>query len=233
MKHPILILHGWGLTASTYKDVLQFLISDGFDAFTLELPGFGAEPLVHDAMTLDDYVEFVDAFVQKRKLKKIILIGHSFGARVGLKYTYTHPEKVFKLVLTGVPIIRHRTIKKWIAYNVALLGGRIFGILPVGVVHLLRKILYFAIGEWDYYKAGPLKKVFKNIIGEDLTAYAQKITVPVMIVWGEDDRITPKTDVEKIKKLILHARSVIIPSVGHKLPYERPEKFFKAIKPFL
>lgn len=233
MKHPIIILHGWGLTGSTYKDLLQVLWGRGFNVYSFDLPGFATEPLKNKSMNLDDYVEFVDEFIQEKKLIKPILIGHSFGGRIALKYAWKYPEDVSKIILTGAPIIRHISIKGKIGYAFAVSFGRVFSLLPKNVKEWVRKILYFAIGQWDYYKAGPLQQVFKNIINEDLTGYAKEVQVPTYLVWGALDRLTPVTDVERIKKLNSSIKSVIVKNYGHKLPYENPKEFVKSIQIFL
>lgn len=233
-KPPIIILHGWGLRGQNYKKLVDLLNKDGHKVFAIDLPGFGTEPLVHANMALDDYVVFLRKFIEKNKISKPIIIGHSFGGRVAVKYTWRYPHDVTSLILTGVPIIRHTTLKRKIAYIVAVVGGKIFKLFPKETKAFLRKILYTSIGEWDYYKAGPLQQVFKNIIGEELTMYAKGISVPTFLVWGEDDRIVPASDVYKIKKYIIpHAVTAIVEGEDHKLPYISSKNFIKAIKSVL
>lgn len=231
MKH-IILLHGWGLTGSKYKDLLQLLIRNGFDAYGFDLPGFGSETLKNTS-NLDDYVEFVRNKIQEKKIVKPIIIGHSFGGRVALKYAWKYPAETAKIILTGVPVIRHISLKGKIGYLVAIIFGKLSPILPEAAKNKIRKVLYFAIGERDYYKAGPLKQVFKNIISEDLTRYVKEVRVPMYLVWGVLDRLTPVSDVEKIKKLNPESKSVIVENYGHKLPYENPQLFFNSIKNFL
>lgn len=233
-KAPIVILHGWGLRGSTYKDLVSIIEKEGHFVYSPDLPGFGTEPLVHGNMMLDDYVVFLRKFIEKNKIAKPILIGHSFGGRVAIKYAWRYSKDLNSLILTGVPIIRHTSLKRKIAYITAVVGGKIFQVFPKETKMFLRKILYFAIGEWDYYKAGPLQQVFKNIIGEDLTMYAKSISVPTLLVWGEDDRIVSASDARKIKKhIITHAATAIVEGGDHKLPYISPKSFIKAIQSVL
>lgn len=233
MKQTIIILHGWGLRASVYKKLEELFDKKKYQVFALDLPGFGEEPLVNKNMNLTDYVHFLNTFIKGKKLFKVIIIAHSFGGRIALKYSVEDPQIVSKLILTGVPVIRNISLLKWVMYNLIVVGGNVFKVFPYAIHSLIRKSLYFMIGEWDYYNAGPRKQVFRNIIGEDLIQYAKKIEVPVLLVWGEDDRMTPSSDVEKIKKFIPQAQSIIVPGVGHKLPYENPQVFYKAIEVFI
>lgn len=233
LKNEIVILHGWGLRGQNYKELASLLENDGYKVYLLDLPGFGSEPLVNNSMILDDYVIFFRTFIKKNKITKPIIIGHSFGGRVAIKYLWRYKNAAKALVLTGVPIIRHVTIKRKIAYFVAVLGGFVFKIFPKETKIFMRKVLYSFIGEWDYYKAGPLQQVFKNIIGEELTSYVKDISIPVLLVWGEKDMVVLAADVLQIKKFMPHAKAVIVAGEDHKLPYVSPKKFIKAIKSVL
>ncbi len=233
LKNEIVILHGWGLRGQNYKELAALLKKDGHKVYLLDLPGFGSQPLVNDNMILDDYVVFLKKFLGKNKVKKPILIGHSFGGRVAIKYAWRYKNAAEALILTGVPVIRHASLKRKIAYFTAVAGGIVFKIFPKETKVFMRKVLYSIIGEWDYYKAGPLQQVFKNIIGEELTAYIKNISVPVMLVWGKEDRIVSAADAWQIKKYILHAKVVIVAGEGHKLPYISPKNFVKAIQSVL
>lgn len=232
-KQSILILHGWGLSGTVYPELSRLLKREGFKVFIPDLPGFGSEPLRSQAMILDDYVDFVDEFLKSNKIDKPIIIGHSFGGRVALKYVFKYPQKINKIVLTGAPVIRSSIFKRKISRIFSIAGGQLFRFLPKTTKDFLRKLLYFLVGEWDYYKAGPLRQVFKNIISEDLVFYAKNVKVSVLLVWGENDKVVPVSDMKKIAKIIPHATFSVIKDAGHKLPYEKPVEFFKAIKPFL
>lgn len=233
VKNEIVILHGWGLSSDKYQALKKLLEEKGHKVFDPDLPGFGTEHLVNNNMNLNDYVVFLRKFIEKNKMTKPILIGHSFGGRVAVKYAWRYKNDVSSLILTGVPIIRHTSIIKKVAYIVAVVGGKIFRVFPKDTQIFMRKVLYASIGEWDYYKAGPLQQVFTNIIGEELTMYAKKISVPTLLVWGENDSIVPASDIEKIKKFMPHAVSVIVEGEDHKLPYKNARAFFNAIKTIL
>ncbi len=232
MKRQILILHGWGLQGSTYERLVS-LFPSIYSVHVLDFPGFGKEPLLQTHLYLCDYVEFVRNFIRAKHIKSAIIIGHSFGGRVGVKLAFEYPDLVEKLILTGTPIIRHFTIRQRVGKIVAVIGKGVVSILPGKIGELLRKALYRFIGEYDYYKAGSLKKVFINIVNEDLTVYARNISTPVFLVWGKDDSITPSSDVADIQKIMPHAQGVIVPGTAHGLPYRNPELFYKEIKSFI
>lgn len=232
MKKQIIILHGWGLKGDIYQELTNLLRREGFDVFAPDLPGFGKEKLKSQNMSLDDYVEFVRFFVKKIYPSKVIFIGHSFGGRVAIKYAWKYPKEVEKIILTGVPIIRSRSFLKKIYYYLAISGGFIFKKFPVNMKESLRKILYYFIGEWDYYKAGEKQQVFKNIIEDDLLKYIKEIKIPIFLVWGKDDNIIPLSNIKPIESII-NTKIVIVNNCGHKLPYENPTGFLNVVKKFL
>ncbi len=233
MSQSIVILHGWGLYGKTYQRLEEILKKNGYSVFAPDLPGFGDEVLPSPNYKLSDYVAFVDNLVIKHKLHKPIFIGHSFGGRVTIKYAFTYPEKVKKIILTGVPVIREISLKKKVAFIFATLGGKMMKGLPLSFYNLLRKVLYHWIGDWDYYKSGPLKQVFVNIVGEDLVQYITQLKIPVILVWGKGDRLVPVRIVDKIKKLVPNAEVVIMQNATHSPLRDEPEEFYEAIKPFL
>lgn len=229
----IIILHGWGLEGSKYRNLAALFKEKNFNVLNPDLPGFGSRPLVSSNMNLDDYVEFLNGFIRKNKIRKPILLGHSFGGRIAIKYAWLYPKKVDKLILTGVPIIRNRSLLKKIYFVLAIFFGIIFKFFPSFLKQKIRKAFYFAVDEWDYYNAGPLKQVFKNITEEDLGKYTKETNVPIFLVWGKDDKITPICDLSKIKKLNSSAKTVVVDGIGHKLPYENPKEFYKSLSNFI
>lgn len=233
MSQSIIILHGWGLRGKTYARLEEILKKNGYSVFAPDLPGFGDEPLPSPSFKLSDYVAFIDDLLKKQKFDKPIFIGHSFGGRVSIKYAFTYPEKTKKIILTGVPIIREISFKKKIAFIAATLGGKVMKQFPLSFHNFFRKALYYWIGDWDYYKSGPLKQLFVNIIGEDLVQYITQLKVPVVLVWGKRDAIVPVSILDKVKKLVPNAEVVIMPDANHSPLRDNPEEFYEAIKPFL
>lgn len=229
----VIILHGWGLHSGIYRQLSTLLAKHGYRVYIPDLPGFGSQPLLSPAMSLDEYVLFLRGYIKEKKIKKPVVIGHSFGGRIALKYSFLYPNDFSKLILTGVPIIRNLTLGKKVVFLITMIGGKLFKQFPYSINNFLRKSLYYAIGEWDYYNSGPLKIVFKNIIEEDLTNYARGIKIPVLVVWGARDKIVAVSNLEKIKKFFPSAQIKVINEAGHKLPYENAQAFLNSIEAFI
>lgn len=228
MKNPaILILHGWGVNGDTYQETKTLLKKEGYFVSAPDLPGFGKEILKKKEMKLDDYVEFVKDFIRKNINGKYIIIAHSFGGRIATLFCKENPRNLHGLILTGAAGIKHPlSFRSKTAFFLAKHAGWVKS-------NFLRKLLYRFTGEFDYYKAGKLRKTFQNVIAQDLTEYLPKITVPTLIVWGENDMVVPLSDGETMRNLIFESKLIVIKNAGHKLPYEMPRIFVEAIKGFL
>ncbi|HEX7042498.1 MAG TPA: alpha/beta hydrolase [Patescibacteria group bacterium] len=238
MKDPIVILHGWASTISgdRYKELKLLLEEKGYKVFTPDMPGFGKSKLKKDELLFEDYIKFVKNFVSKQKLKKTILLGHSFGGRVAIRFAAEYPELVSKLILVGASGIPRPlpSIKKKFAFYATKISRPIFIIPPFSFFYkFFRKLVYYAIGEMDYYKAGKLSKTFQNVYKISIVENLSKISKPVLIVWGENDTITPLKDGKIMHEKIKGSKLVIIPKATHRLPYENPNAFVKEIIKFL
>jgi len=226
-----------------------------------DLPGFGKSDEPKENWQLDDYVDFVDKFnelvmrkrgfelikniiknfdpktaVHEKKNNKIILIGHSFGGRIAIKYASKYPGKIEKLILTGAAGIKHPLDKKQRLFYVASkIGKKIFS-LPVinKLERQAKRVLYKATREKDYFTASPkMKEVMKNALSEDLTPVLNQVNIPTLLVWGRDDRSTPLSDGSVMHNQIRNSKMIIIDYANHGLPYKKPEEFAKAVIEFI
>ena len=77
----VICLLGWGQDVRMFEPTLKHL-SNRFRVSVLDLPGFGKSSMMSVAWSVDDYVNWLKAFIDEMKIDEPILIAHSFGARV-------------------------------------------------------------------------------------------------------------------------------------------------------
>ncbi|MCK4592145.1 alpha/beta hydrolase [Candidatus Parcubacteria bacterium] len=168
--------------------------------------------------------------------QKLVLIGHSFGGRIAIKYAVKCPEKIDKLILTGAAGIKRKlTVKQKIFFILAKIGKKIFS-LPLinNLEKYAQKILYKATKEKDYYQASPrMKEVMKNVLDEDLTDYLDKIKNHTLLVWGKEDKTTPLADGKIMNEKIENSKLIVVDDANHSLPYQKAEKFVKIVEKFI
>ena len=99
----IILLHGWGQNIEMMKPIGDNLCNR-FRINILDLPGFGESEEPKSVWNISDYSEMLEEYVKKMDIKKPIIMGHSFGGRVAIRYSSNHP--IEKLILFGAPCIR-------------------------------------------------------------------------------------------------------------------------------
>src|SRR3990167_6771192 len=125
----VLILHGWNLSSERYQPLIRALRKKRYRVIAPDFPGFGTAMLPSRVFALDDYVTFTADFIKKNNMKKPIVIGHSFGGRVGIKLAGTKKSLISGLVLTGVPGVRFASKAKLSFFLIAAkVGGLVFSL---------------------------------------------------------------------------------------------------------
>lgn len=222
----VVLVHGWGSRASHLYNIYNSLNS----FVALDLPGFGGSEAPKDIWGVDEYYFLFQKFVEKLKIKNPILVGHSFGGSLIIKYI-ANGGKAKKVILIGSAGIRRRSVK------VKLLNffSSIFkAFLYFPGIHLfrdqIRKYFYKAIDSEDYINAGQLTESYKKIISQDLTKEMEMIKIPTILIWGENDKSTSVEDAQKINSLIKDSKLNIIKGAGHFVFIDQVEEFKKVFQ---
>jgi pimeloyl-ACP methyl ester carboxylesterase len=235
-KPPIVILHGWGLSGSKFQPLVSLLVKKGYTVFAPDFPGFGSEAPPASAYHLSDYASFVATYLKKHHIVDPIFIGHSFGGRVSLKFSAMFPGLVRAYILTGTPGFTPVPRKKLMVFiAVAKIGNWIFQLPGFRLVQdSVRKWYYYVVGAREFYRAnGVMRQVFKNIVEERLDALMVAIHVPCLLVWGQEDQITPTWIAKRMHETIEKSQLIILPDADHGVSFREPERFVDAIVPFL
>ena len=164
----------------------------------------------------------------KRENPQVILLGHSFGGRVAIKYAARYPENLRSLVLTGAAGIKHPlSFKQKIIFSLSRAGKVI---LSLPVVDKLEKpaqrLLYRLSPDKDYGRADQrMKAVMRSALAEDLTPLLEEIRVPTLLIWGREDRSTPLCDGELMQREIVGSELHVIDGANHGAVYREAGKF--------
>lgn len=232
----VLILHGWGSSASTWKEVQQQLAFYGYRAIALDLPGFGKSAEPSREWGLVDYTNFVRSFVAQEQIGRFVLVGHSFGGRIAIDYAARYGEGVVALVLCGAAgITRPKSIKRSIFALVARTGSVVTA-LPIlrSVRALARKALYVLLGERDYYNASPvMREVMKRVLEVSLAVLLPQISQPTLLAWGDADEATPLSHARIAHEVLSDSTLAIFEGRGHSLQREAPQDLAERIAQFL
>ena len=198
----MVLLHGWGQNIEMMK-FLGDRFCEEFRITILDFPGYGESPEPDSAWYISDYCDLVHELVTELKIKNPILIGHSFGGRVAIKYASLYD--VDKLVLFGAPCIRKNkeldTKTKCLKWAKSLRGMN-------GIGEYMKNF----IGSRDYKAASPImRKVLVNTVNEDLSNYAKQIEEPTLLIWGDRDTEAPVEEAKELEKIMIDAALIILP----------------------
>ncbi|MBR1937248.1 MAG: alpha/beta hydrolase [Bacilli bacterium] len=202
----IVLLHGWGQNIEMMKPLGDYF-SDNYRITILDLPGFGKSDEPKESWNIEKYSSFLELFLKELNVKKPIVIGHSFGGRVAIRYSSRNP--IEKLVLFGSPCIR---IDEELPITVKLLKKikRIPGLNEIG--EFMKKY----IGSRDYKAASPvMRQTLVEVVNEDLSKYAREIEEPTLLIWGENDTEAPVKDAKELEKIMIDAALIILPGTHY------------------
>lgn len=220
----IVLLHGWGQNIDMMKSV-----GDQFQSnhriIIVDLPGFGLSSEPKYPWELDDYVEFLDILLTNLKVKNPIIIGHSFGGKIGL--LYASDKSVKKLVCLASPYkkkIKKDTLKLKILKTAKKVPG-------------INKLEGFAkrhIGSTDYKNASEMmRNILVNHVNLDITENVKKIKCPTLLIWGTMDMQVSINDAYELEKLIDNCGLVTYDGCTHYAYLERFGQTISVLRSFL
>lgn len=220
----IVFLHGWGQNIQMMK-MLADPLSKENNIVIVDLPGFGesTEP-TYDWM-VDDYVEAIKSLLESLKIKKPILVGHSFGGKISLLYSSKY--EVEKLVVLGSPY--KKEIKKLSLKTKMLKAAK-----KVPVLNKLEGFAKKHIGSTDYRNASEImRKILVNTVNYDISSNLSKIKCPTLIIWGTNDEAVPIEDAYELEKIIKDAAVVEYEGCSHYAYLERLNQTVNVLRSFI
>lgn len=216
-KEFIVFLHGWGADKNSF-----LWLKDNFQdksLIFLDFPGFGESPEPSKAYGVSDYVSELKNLLDNYEIESLILVGHSFGGRVAIKFSflYQNDYKNFKICLVDSAGIKPRRGIKYYFHYYRYKFYKKF--LPNS-----KKISNF--GSPDYKKLSKIMKhTFIRVVNEDLTNNLKFITAKTLIIWGNKDTETKMYMAKKLNKLINNSRLEILADSGHFSFLDKPFDF--------
>ena len=229
---PVLVvLHGLFGALSNFQDVLDEFSKD----YRVVIPIMPIYELPLLKTNVKELASYIDDFIKFKEYGQVSLLGNSLGGHVSLVYTVAHPEKVNALVLTGSSGLYEnafggsfprREDREYIRKKVETtfydpanatddLVEEVFGI--INDRNRLIRVLAIA------------KSAIRHNMREDLPS----ITIPVCLIWGKNDGVTPPEVAEEFHQLLPSSELHWIDKCGHAPMMEHPKEFNGALSPWL
>lgn len=221
---------GWGDSSASFTG-LAALLKDKYQIYVLDLPGFGGTQAPPQAWGLEDYADFLEAWIKKLDLKPFALAGHSYGGAVAI--TAAGRRKIAgKLILLASAGIRGRQpVRKKLLAAGAKAGKVPLALLPASSRQRIKARLYGSIGS-DLMLLPHMEQTFRRIINQDVAEDARRIKLPTLLIYGTADKATPPAYGQILNGEIAGSRLEII-EAGHFLHQDQPQKTAQLVEDFL
>ncbi|MEE2769738.1 MAG: alpha/beta hydrolase [Pseudomonadota bacterium] len=201
--------HGWRRTHEDFKAIAS-QITDLGDQYLIDLPAHGDTCASSANLTIDEYLLPIIEFVRSID-KPIIWVGHSFGCRIGSHIGRHCPEKIKALFFICPP---YNTRRHW-HYKYIFKSSKQFLYKLLILLGMPRKSILPWFASKDYVDSGHMRELFKQIVNEDSGFILSQLTMPLTLVFAENDEMTPPELSKHIQSHCKHATSSVLRYFDH------------------
>jgi pimeloyl-ACP methyl ester carboxylesterase len=235
---PVAVLvHGLGGRSEDWGKLAPYLARAGYRVYLPDLPGYGQSDKPADfSYSVKDEAAVVSGFFDALGLKQVDLGGWSMGGWIVQLVAAEHPERIRKLMLldsAGLYVKPEWDLKLFTPVSPAELEK--FDALLMPHPPQLPTFIANDILRTSHEHAWIIRRAIDSMLtGRDTTdALLPTLKMPVLIVWGEVDQITPLSQGQKMHQLIPQSQMNIVPGCGHLAPNECAGEIGPAMVSFL
>jgi non-heme chloroperoxidase len=234
---PIVFSHGWPLSADAWEDQMLFLAERGYRVIAHDRRGHGRSSQPWGGNDMNTYADDMAALVSTLDLRNAVHVGHSTGGGEVARYIARHgTSRVAKAVLIGaIPPLMLRTpsnpgglpIEVFDDIRASVLADRsqFFKDLSAPFYGANRPNSKVSQGLRDSFWLQGMQAGFKGVFDcikafseTDQTDDLRKLTVPTLLIHGDDDQIVPiGASAQAAVKIAPHARLKVYPGAPHGL----------------
>lgn len=219
---PLVLVHGFSESTRLWYRNLPAL-AEHYRVYLVDLPGFGLMRRFGQHFDLLEAGEWLHAWMQAVGLGEVALVGHSMGGYVSMALAAVHPEQIQRLVLVdsigipfGLPVAR----------LVPLVLKAIARTTPLSLwLRMCHDCLRMEMTT--------LRRVARQIAVLDASAIVAAVSVPTLLIWGENDDLVPFVLGRQLHERLTGARLFVMHDTNHFCMYERPREFNNALCAFL
>jgi pimeloyl-ACP methyl ester carboxylesterase len=231
---PLLLLHGIGSNSRSFRHQLTGL-SDGCTVIAWDAPGYGKSSDPRAPFSMADLADAAAGLLDELHIARAHILGVSMGGVVAQLVYHRHPERVASLMLCDTTASRSQRAQQRIEAIDTLTPRQLAeqrapqlvrGDAPATLVNELIDVMAEVRPAGYRHAALALGDV-------DLTGLLPRITVPTLVIHGEDDGVVPLHVGEELARAIPGAELVVIRKAGHVSNQEQPQAFNEAVRKFL
>ncbi len=250
---PIVFSHGWPLSADDWDTQMMFFLNHGYRVIAHDRRGHGRSTQTGDGHDMDHYAADLAALTEHLDLTDAIHVGHSTGGGEVVRYVARHEGRVARAaIMSAVPPLMVKT-----AANPGGQPKEVFDGLQAALA-ANRAQFYYEVASgpfygynrpgakaseaviWNWWRQGMMggaKAHYDGIVAfsqTDFTEDLKTISVPVLVMHGEDDQIVPFADAGPLSaKLLKNATTKFYPGFPHGMPTTHSERICADLLAFL
>ncbi len=246
---PLVLLHGTGASLHTWDGWVESM-GKKHRIIRLDLPAYGltgANP--EGDYSMDFYVDFLHEFLKKIYVEKCVLAGNSLSGAIAWNYVLRHPNVVKKLILIDAAGFPSKNSQRPLAFALANLPivSQLFKFVTPRII--VEKSLLNVYGDKTKVSDSLVDRYFELSLHEgNRKAFIDRMNtkpapsriqslntlqIPVLIMWGEEDKLTPLENAYKFQEALANDTLVIFKGLGHVPMEESPSSTARVAEFFL
>lgn len=250
---PVVFLHGTPSHSYEWRDVVPHIEADGFRTLTYDLLGYGlSERPVDRDTSVAAQTDLLEHLLDALDVDRAVIVAHDIGGAIALRFAVAHPERVRQLMIidsVSYDSWPSPTWRKIIDENSDDFTGmsqdefdalltRQLGMTVTDTSLMTGRVLQAylaphrsALGRVSFFEHQV--RHYDSKYTEEISDDLERLTMPVRILWGEEDQWQPLHHAERLCGSIPHADLVTVPGAGHFLMEDAPERVVEEIRNFL
>jgi pimeloyl-ACP methyl ester carboxylesterase len=227
----LVLLHGLMGELSNWEQVIE-RFKDRYHVIIPILPIYDLPILTLGVKALSRYLH---RFLKFKSLNQVVLIGNSLGGHVGLVFTVAHQEFVKALVLTGSSGLYENafggSFPRRESYDYIKEKVEFTFYDPATATKELVDDVFKTVN--DRSRVIRILTMAKSAIRHNMGKELSKITIPVSLIWGKNDKVTPPEVAHEFHELLPNSELNWVDQCGHAPMMEQPEIFNNYLEKFL
>ncbi|MGD9385091.1 MAG: alpha/beta hydrolase [Thioalkalispiraceae bacterium] len=251
-RELVVLVHGLGDKASDTWARMIPKLAKRYHVVSFDLPGFGRSSKSNQLYSPDNYVAFINYLVKKIGYDEFMLVGHSMGGNIALRFASTYPYKVKRLMLVDAAGVLHRVTYTtfFTHYGIQMLpqfyaqqGRDIRSVAGAILGELARRHNILEAGEEMVLADPALRQKFMGGNPTTIAAYAMMMTdysktldsmkVPTLILWGAEDDVIPLRTGKVLATNLPIAGLIVLDNAGHVPMRDEPLIFANWLRRFV
>lgn len=234
-RETLVLVHGLGTSASTWTKILPELAPE-YHIIAPDLPGFGLSIPKSDspAPTIDEFVTTLEQFIEETVEGNFVLLGHSLGGWLTMKYALKHPQHIDHLILVNTAGIYCQGVESLV------------GLFDIRSTKDTNRLLDRIWMRYPWYFRFFTPFVFEDLVRRRVPEIVKAVEerdfvnadlahfhMPVSVIWGKGDRLLPAESLSILAEG-LPARTIhTIEESGHVPQLEAPGEFLMILRKVL